>query len=313
MALPIYTQTVIAMVWDFDKTLIKGYSQDPIFDRFGVDAITFWDEVNSLVGLYKQRNLLVGKDTAYLLHMLTYVKEGIFDGLSNSMLVELGAEIVMSDGIPDFLDQAVNIATDNERYQHHGIELEHYIVSTGIRHLIQGSPIGDKVSGIYANEFVDQPPPPGYKPADHEFPEPEGPIAQVGYMVDNTSKTRAIFEINKGPDVDVNARVDEGDRRIPIRNMIYIADGPSDVPVFSVLNSKNGRCLGVYQDESNYDGVKRLIDDGRVHNIERADFSEGSGAHMWLASTIREIADRICDERESYLGNVTAPAGHVVS
>ena len=77
-------------------------------------------------------------------------------------------------------------------------------------------------------------------------------------MIDNTSKTRAIFEINKGPGIDVNARVAEEERRVPIRNMIYIADGPSDVPVFSVVTQLGGRTLGVYQKgaKSNFEGVK---------------------------------------------------------
>src|SRR5262245_19198692 len=132
-------------------------------------------------------------------------------------------------------------------------------------------------------------------------------------MIDNTPKTRAIFEINKGPDYPVNARVAQEDRRVPIRNMVYIADGPSDVPVFSVVQQYGGRSLGVYQsgDKGNYSGVKRLEDDARVDSIAPADFRDGQPAYLWLTRTVREIAGRICDERDRFFSGVKAPAGHV--
>jgi hypothetical protein len=312
MAQHIYTQTIIAMVWDFDKTLIKGYSQTPLFDAYGIDANTFWAEVNELQTLYEERDLLVGADTAYLNHILTYVAAGKFAGLTNSKLVDLGKQIEMSAGIPDFLSHITEKVAANDRYSHHGITVEHYVVSTGIRHLIEGSPVGPLVVRIWANEFIDQPPPPGYLAAGHKFEEEEGEIAQIGYMVDNTSKTRSVFEINKGPDVAVNARIDESDRRIPFPNMIYIADGPSDVPVFSVVMKNGGRCLGVYQNEKNFDGVKQLEDDGRVHSIAKADFGVDTQARLWLEHTVSQIADRICDDRDRHLGGIKGPAGHVV-
>ena len=312
MATAIYTQTIIAMIWDFDRTLIPNYSQSPLFNAFGVDEKQFWDEVKALKGLYAERNIKVGEDTAYLLHMLTYVREGIFAGLTNPRLRELGGEIEMCPGIPEFLSQVQGMVKDEERFMKHGIEIEHYVVSTGIKPLIEGSPVGPMVRGIWANEFVDQPPRPNYLTEGHSF-EGDGEIAQIGYMIDNTSKTRAIFEINKGPDYPVNALVAQEDRRVPIRNMIYTADGPSDVPVFSVVQQYGGRSLGVYQGDtpSNYEGVKQLEDDARVNSIAPADFREGKPAYLWLTTTVRQIATRICDERERYFSTVKGPAGHV--
>lgn len=312
MATAIYTQTIIAMIWDFDRTLIPNYSQSPVFKAFNVDEKQFWDEVNALKGLYADRGIKVGDDTAYLLHMLTYVREGIFTGLTNSRLRELGAEIEMCPGIPEFLVEVQEMVKGDERFLKHGIEVEHYVVSTGIKPLIEGSPVGPLVREIWANEFVDQPPPPNYLNSGHTF-EDESEIAQIGYMIDNTSKTRAIFEINKGPDYPVNARVAQEDRRVPIRNMIYIADGPSDVPVFSVVQQYGGGSLGVYQGgrASNYEGVKQLEDDARVDSIAPANFREGEPAYLWLTTTVRQIASRICDERDRYFSSVKGPAGHI--
>jgi hypothetical protein len=301
------------MVWDFDKTLIPAYSQTPIFEHYGIDAAEFWDEVNNLVAHYESRGLLVGKDTAYLNHILTYVAAGILDGLTNSKLREFGARIEMSPGMPEYLPTVQEAIESDTRYQAHELRLEHYVVSTGIRHLVEGSPIGKYVKSIWANEFIDHPPQPGYLKGDRPIDlQEEGVISQVGYMVDNTSKTRAIFEINKGPEVDVNALVPEDQRRIPIRNMIYVADGPSDVPVFSVVMKNGGRCLGVYQNPDNFPGVKQLEDEGRVHSIAQADFRDGTQARLWLDHTVREIANRICLDRERYFQAVKAPAGHVV-
>jgi hypothetical protein len=312
MATAIYTQTIIAMIWDFDRTLILNYSQSPLFRAFDVDETQFWDEVNALKGLYAARGITVGEDTAYLLHMLTYVREGIFMGLTNSRLRELGQEAEMCPGIPGFLVEIQDMVKEDDRFSKHGIEVDHYVVSTGIKPLIEGSSVGPLVRGIWANEFVDQPPPPNYLKEGHSF-EDEGEIAQIGYMIDNTSKTRAIFEINKGPDYPVNARVAEEDRRVPIRNMVYIADGPSDVPVFSVVQQYGGRALGVYQGgkTSNYEGVKQLEDDARVGSIAPADFRPGQPAYLWLTTTVRQIATRICDERDRYFSSVKGPAGHV--
>ncbi len=312
MAKAIYTQTIIAMIWDFDRTLIPDYSQSPLFLEYGVEERQFWDEVKALTGRYSERGITVAEDTAYLLHMLTYVREGIFGGLTNSRLRELGGRLVMCPGIPEFLTQVQELVHSDERFVQHGIEVEHYVVSTGIKPIIEGSPVGPFVKKIWANEFVDQPPPPNYLREGHTFGE-ESEIAQVGYMIDNTSKTRAIFEINKGPNYPVNARVASEDRRVPIQNMIYIADGPSDVPVFSIIQQYGGRSLGVYQtgEHSNFAGVKQLEDDARVDSIAAADFRPGQQAYLWLIATIQQLATRICEERDRYFASVKAPAGHV--
>ena len=145
-----------------------------------------------------------------------------------------------------------------------------------------------------------------------------GELTQVGYVLDNTTKTRAIFEINKGvnhdPGIDVNARMAEDDRRVPISNMIYIADGPSDVPVFSVVNHQGGRTFAVYTlgPPSNFDGVKRLQDEGRVQGMAKADYQPDTAADLWLMSSMIEIANQICERRERRLSGITGPAGHVV-
>jgi hypothetical protein len=309
------TQNIVAFIWDFDKTLTPGYMQQPIFEKYGVDPKSFWDEVNGLVDHYAQRGLRVSKDTVYLGHMLSYIHDGPFKGMTNQTLRELGANVPLAPGMPESMDRMRAIVENDARFSHHAITVEHYIVSTGLRQMIEGNPIHDHVDGVWACELLSDPPGAGYLGSPTSASQNEK-LSQVGYVLDNTTKTRAIFEINKGvniePALDVNARMDPDERRVPIRNMIYIADGPSDVPVFSVVGGNGGRTLGVWTNSGNYDGVKDLEEDGRVHSIAKADYREGEAADMWLTSSLRKIASNICDVRERRLANISGPAGHDV-
>lgn len=311
----IYTQNTIAFVWDFDKTLIHGYMQDPLFLAYGVDSTVFWNEVNALEEYYRQRDVLVGKDTAYLNHILTYVEQGRFAGLNNAKLRDLGAQIQFAPGIPDFLVRSREVATSTERYARHELRVEHYIVSTGLRQMIEGSAVYAHVDGVWACELLPDPALPGFL---EQLPavNAQAPLHQIGYTIDNTSKTRALFEINKGVNkqssIDVNSVVPEDQRRVPIRNMIYIADGPSDVPCFSVVNKHGGKTLGVYAPgERNYENAAQLEEQGRVNSIAPGDFTVGSAADMWLMRSLRKIADEICDARERVLGTYAGAPGHV--
>jgi hypothetical protein len=289
--------------------------QQPIFEKYGVDPQTFWQEVNALVDYYAERDLRVSKDTVYLGHILSYIDDGPFEGMTNETLRELGALVPLAPGMPECMDRMRSLVENDTRYAHHAITVEHYIVSTGLRQMIEGNPIHDHVDGVWACELLSDPPGAGYLSSTAASSE-NRKLTQVGYVLDNTTKTRAVFEINKGvnvePTLDVNARMDPDERRVPFRNMIYIADGPSDVPVFSVVGGNGGRTLGVWTNNGNYDGVKDLEEDGRVHSIAKADYREGEAADMWLTSSLRKIASSICDVRERRLANISGPAGHNV-
>src|SRR5687767_1931576 len=103
MAHSLFAQNVIAIIWDFDKTLSPEYMQRPLFEKFGVDEKTFWKEANGLADFYRQRGMHnVSRDTLYLNHILTYVERGVFAGLNNRMLFDLGSEIRFFEGLPDF-------------------------------------------------------------------------------------------------------------------------------------------------------------------------------------------------------------------
>lgn len=315
MPVPLYTQTVIALIWDFDRTLIPGNMQDPIFDAYGVDATAFWKEVDGLVEHYARQGVRIQRDIAYLGHLLTYVREGIFKDLTNERLRELGTGILPAPGMPEFLDETRAHVESIPEFAAEGIKVEHFVVSTGIRSMIEGSVFADHVDGIWANTLIETPAPPGYLdqlPVDSE----PAPVTNLGYVIDNTAKTRALFEINKGanrnPDIDVNARMADEDRRVPLNHMIYIADGPSDIPGFTMLNQNGGKTLGVYIQEpvNNHRQVKQLQEQGRIQGMAEADFRPGKGAYLWLMDSIEQIGHEIVEARRQAFASIPNPPGH---
>ncbi len=315
----LFSQNIIAMVWDYDKTLIPEYMQAPLFKKYGVDANSFWKEVNGLVEYYKRLNIeVVAEDNIYLNHLLSYVKAGIFKGLNNEVLRELGAEIDFYPGLPEFFPRMKELVTLTDEYAKHDIKIEHYVVSTGLRQMILGSRLAPYIDGVWACEFIETVAPPGYLDDHPPLPNLGHPISQIAYTIDNTTKTKALFEINKGtnrfPKITVNAYIAENERRVPFQNMIYVADGPSDIPVFSILNKMGGNTFAVYKGGSKkeFQQVNELQKQGRVQSFGEANYTQGSQTSMWLENAIRDIADRIVRDRDSALGSkVGKPPRHL--
>jgi hypothetical protein len=313
---------IVACIWDFDNTLIPGYMQEPIFRRFDVDAGKFWKEVNSLPKYFAAKGQHVSPETCYLNHLLTSVRTGRFKGLNNALLHDLGRELEFYPGIPEFFRELADIPKSRPEFRKYEIALEHYIVSTGLAEMIRGSAAAPSMTGIYGCELVENPPLPGFLEQPELIgPDPDDPcqneVSQIGVVVDNTIKTRFIFEINKGSNVwpvDVNAKIDEKNRRVPIRNMIYVADGPSDVPVFSVVRGHGGLAYAVYdpENEASFAQNDELRRQGRVDHYGRADYRKGSETNMWLRMQVTRMCERIVAETDEELSRVTSrPPQHL--
>ena len=318
MASTLFTQNTIACVWDFDKTLIPDYMQAPLFRRFGIDEATFWAETNALAENYRKRGYSIAPEISYLNHLLTYVLAGKMPQLSNKVLRECGAEIKFYPGLPKFFETSRAWVRAKPEYQKHEIVLEHYVVSTGLAEMIRGSALAPQIDAIWACEFIESPLQPGFLRQKEFTLEAASQISQIGVMIDNTTKTRAIFEINKGTNknaaIDVNAKVTPEDRRIPLQNMIYIADGPSDVPSFSVVKKGGGKTYAVYNPavRAEFEQNDRLRHSGRIDHYGPADYSEGSATTSWLHLQIEKICDRIVTDREAAVASrVTRPPRHL--
>ncbi|WP_234795637.1 haloacid dehalogenase-like hydrolase [Mycobacteroides chelonae] len=287
--------------------------QKPLFEHYEVDEAMFWKEVNALEKFYAEYGLKVADDTAYLEHTLNYVRNGKFSGLTNGILRELGSKVELAPGMPDFMEQTRKLVQDDDRYAKNLISVEHYVVSTGLRQMIEGNAIYEHIDGVWACEFLPAAPASQDGALSPDTFDPDGILTQIGYTIDNTTKTRALFEINKGINklsgVNVNARMSHDERRVPFGNMIYIADGPSDIPVFSVVSERGGKTLAVYS-EKNYEGVQQLNDEGRVNQTAMADYRESTDAYRWLMRSLRMIADKICEASDSEIGKIMNPARH---
>lgn len=314
-----FDQNIIALVWDFDKTLITDYMQAPLFRRYKADSTQFWKEVDGLEGHYRSQGIRVNRDTIYLNHLLTWAQHGPFQGLNNQILTEIGKELQFYPGLPDFFRTAKETIEKNSLYANFGIRLEHYIVSTGFAATIRGSAIATfaEPDGIWGAEFIEHPAEPGYLAKEKSL-SGKGVISQIASALDNTSKTRFLFEINKGSnkhrEIDVNSKMDDEDRRVPFSHMIYIADGPSDVPAFSIVNQGGGHTYAIYPrgDRKAMRQVDQLRSDGRIQMFGEADYSEGSQTFLWLMEHAQMIADRIVQvKQERIRKSASSPPKHL--
>lgn len=288
-------QNVIALIWDFDKTLVNGYMQDPIFEEYGIEPSAYWKEVNAMPKYYAKKGIRVNPDTAYLLKFIRDAKAGRFKGLNNEKLRTYGAKQNFYPGIPDFFSTTLNLLKNSDECKEFNVRVEHYIVSTGFAEVIKGSALAPLVEGIWGCELIDS----------EDDAEPV--INEIAYTIDNTTKTRAIFEINKGVNkkngIGLNAKMSEGQRRVSFKNMIYIADGPSDVPAFSLVKKNGGLTFAIYPkgDINALNQVEQLRSDGRVDFFAEADYTENTTTYSWLVEKIKKLANNIIQEERNKL------------
>jgi hypothetical protein len=254
--------------------------------------------------------------------MITCVNQGIFPGLNNEMLFDLGKNLSFYQGVPEIFNKLREVVEKNDKYNDCRIKVEHYIISTGITQMIKGSAVNEFIDGVWACEFIETPVQSELIGANSEpvllQVDAGKVISQIGSIIDNTSKTRVVFELRKGvnkhPEINVNGKMDADAYRIPFKNMIYIADGPSDVPVFSVLKKNGGKTFAVYShgDEQGLEQVDKLLQTGRIDAFGEADYTEGSTSYLWLKKKVELMADRILSEYIAEIAAATTLApGHL--
>lgn len=297
----LFLHNVIAIIWDFDRTLSPHYMQRPVFEAYGISEEAFWAEVKSLPAYYSRAGIQIDAETAYLGHLLSYVRGGRMPDLTNQRLRELGRGIELFPGVPECFAALRRVVSQPE-YKSADLRVEHYIVSTGLKALIEGTPVAKQVNDIWACEFIESPAAPD---ADLAGTPDSAAISQIASILDNTTKTRAIFEINKGVNasdsISVNDSIPYEQRRVPFEHMIYIADGPSDVPSFSVVRRHGGLAFAVYDpnERSHYKQAMTLRESERVDHFGPADYRPESETMKWLEVKVEGIAQRILGQRRS--------------
>jgi len=287
-------QNTIAIVYDYDQTLSPSYMQDEVvFPTFGIDGASFWRRCSELV-----RDQGYDNELAYMKVLLDTLE---MDRPTQTELRSLGKKLNFYNGLPEMFDQfRENLLTEEQRS--HGISVEHYIISSGMKVLIEGSRLATHVRAIFGCEFAE---------------DGEGRITFPKRVISHTQKTQFLFRINKGlldMSEDVNDHMDPAVRPIPFPNMIYLGDGPTDVPCFTVMRKNNGHAIAVYNpDDPERVGFKKCYQlsthADRVRHIAPADYRSGSHLRLLLEEMVHEIASRIVEQRRDAIetGTVRAP------
>lgn len=252
----------VALVYDFDGTLAPGNMQEFGFvQAIGKDPNEFWNRTYEMA---------VGNDASTILcYMYLMLQEAKANGISlkRDNFRKFGSMIKLYQGVEEWFSLI------NQYGRSIGLNIQHYINSSGLKEMVEGTSIAKEFENIYACSFL-------Y--------DTEGNAYWPAVAVDYTTKTQFLFKINKGiKEVSDNKRVNEfvakEDRPIPFERMIYFGDGETDVPSMSVVKSQGGHAIAVYGDPKKKATATKLINANRVDFICMADYSEG-----------REVYDTVC-------------------
>lgn len=261
-------KTVIALMYDFDKTLCEKDMQEYSFiPSIGMNAEEFWGEANKISVKNHMDRIL-----AYMYLMIKLAKKNDIP-ITKEAFNRLGQDVVLLKGVKSWFKRL------NDYAKSLGVEIEHYILSSGISEIIQGTPIAKYFKRIYACEF-------------HYNERGNADWAQQA--INFTTKTQFIFRISKGvldtiDDYTLNSYVSEDDRRIPYRNMIYIGDGLTDVPCMTVVKTRGGESIAIYH-KNERKKVYQLIREKRVGYIAYADYSKDSELEKIVKQLIQKMA-----------------------
>ena len=254
---------IIAFLYDFDKTLCTTDMEDYAFiPSLGYTPAEFWGRANAFGWENRMDGLLA--------YMYAMIKECAAQNikLDRAFLNHCGESIQLFPGVREWF------ARINAFGESLGVQVEHYVISSGLREIIEGSGIAQEFREIYACEF---------------YYNENGDACWPKLDVNFTNKTQFVYRINKGildvsRDKELNDSMPDDSKRVPFTNMIYMGDGLSDVPCMKMMRAYGGQAIAVYQ-ASNRQGVEKLLADGRVDFIFPADYREG----MELDRTVRDI------------------------
>ena len=264
---------IVALIYDFDGTLSPGNMQEFGFiQSVGFSPMEFWEQSNRIAA---------GQDAS---DVLSYMKQ-MFDAAKASGIAlrresfrEFGSKVVLFDGVREWFGKI------NRYGKEHGVIVEHYINSSGLAEMIEGSEIAKEFKKIFACSFM-------Y--------DSDGNAIWPAVAVDYTAKTQFIFKINKGilsvtDAVLVNESWADDRKRITFSNMIYIGDGETDVPCMKIVKMFGGHSIATYNPSNREKErtARKLFRQKRVNFMAPADYRDDKP----LYGIVTGIIDKICSD-----------------
>lgn len=266
-------QPVLAICYDFDKTLspddmqAQGYIQS-----VGYDVAEFWAESNKLAHENE-----MDENLAYMYLMIQKAKGKVL--FTKNTLAQYGAKVELFPGVAQWFDRITDYGRE------HGVLVEHYIISSGLKEMIEGTVVAGKFKEIYASAF---------------YYDSNGVAKWPAQAVNYTNKTQFLFRIQKGVlginDSGVNEFVQPENIRVPFRNMVYIGDSATDIPCMRLVNTNGGHSIGVYNSDKTR--VQKLLRDERIRYYAPADYRENSQLDTLVKAIIDQTAtNEILEDR----------------
>lgn len=268
-------QPILAICYDFDKTLspddmqAQGYIQS-----IDYEVADFWKESNKLAS-----DNDMDQNLAYMYMMRDKSRGKVL--FTKETLRKDGSKVQLFPGVRTWFDRI------NEYGKSKGVIVEHYIISSGLKEMIEGTEVADKFKKIYASSFY-----------YNDVGEAVWPAQVVNY----TNKTQFLFRIEKGVldvnDQEVNSFFEPNQYRVPFRNMVYIGDSDTDIPCMKLVNINGGHSIGVYNSETkDKSKVFRMLDENRIKYYAPANYEEGSILEQLVQKIIdRTISNEVLEE-----------------
>lgn len=268
-------QPILAICYDFDKTLspddmqAQGYIQS-----IDYEVADFWKESNKLAS-----DNDMDQNLAYMYMMRDKSRGKVL--FTKETLRKDGSKVQLFPGVRTWFDRI------NEYGKSKGVMVEHYIISSGLKEMIEGTEVADKFKKIYASSFY-----------YNDVGEAVWPAQVVNY----TNKTQFLFRIEKGVldvnDQEVNSFFEPNQYRVPFRNMVYIGDSDTDIPCMKLVNINGGHSIGVYNSATkDKSKVFRMLDENRIKYYAPANYEKGSILEQLVQKIIdRTISNEVLEE-----------------
>lgn len=262
----------IAIAYDFDGTLAKGNIQENSFiPKVGTNKDDFWRKTKETAQENDMDEIL-----SYM-YQIVKCADNADIKITKDALKEHGKSVEYFNGVESFFERI------NKYAKNKNIKIEHFIISSGTKEMLEGTTIAKYFKNIYASSFMYD-----------TYGKPIWPALAINY----TTKTQFLFRINKGiynawDNTQINKYIPEDERNIDFKHMVYLGDGETDIPAMKLLKDKGGLSIAVYDPEhpkEKIDNVEILVDNERAHFVCEANYEENSSIDLIIKNYIDKIA-----------------------